>query len=126
MLFMYFPLRNEAELKFNSSYVNKLRLPGVLEIVNFNIGVKMHPVSDKQRVTLRKKLSEVRVLVIDEISMVSNILFYQLHQMLNEIFGCESNVEFAGLPVLVCDDFTVTTCDKITNLCECITNEWLS
>ena len=113
MLFMYFALRNEAKLKFNSSYVNKLSLPGVLEIVYFNIGGNMHPISDKHSVILRKKLSEVRVLVIDEISMVSNILFYQLDQMLNEIFGCESNVEFAGLPVTERDSSFISPLNKV-------------
>ena len=33
---MYFPFRNETELKFNSSYANKLRFTGVLDTVNFN------------------------------------------------------------------------------------------
>ena len=33
---MYFPFRNEAELKFNSSYANKLSFLGVLGKVNFN------------------------------------------------------------------------------------------
>lgn len=56
----------------------------------------MYPLSDKERVTLRNKLSDVQVLIIDEISMVPRILFYQVHQRLNEIFGCEINVALAG------------------------------
>lgn len=36
MLLIYFPFRNETELKFNSSYANKLSFPGVLDTVNFN------------------------------------------------------------------------------------------
>lgn len=36
MLLIYFPFRNETELKFNGSYANKLSFPGVLDIVNFN------------------------------------------------------------------------------------------
>ena len=35
---------------------------------------------------------------------LQNIYFYQVYQGLNEIFACESNVAFAGLPVLVCGD----------------------
>ena len=65
----------------------------------------MYPLSDKKRATLRNELSEVRVLIIDEIPIVSNILFFQVHRRLNEIFGCGGNVRFSGLPVLVCGDF---------------------
>ena len=36
--------------------------------------------------------------------MVSSVLFYQLYQRLNEIFGCVTELPFAGLPVLVCGD----------------------
>ena len=36
MLLIYFPFRNETELKFNGSYANKLSFPGVLDTVNFN------------------------------------------------------------------------------------------
>ena len=36
--------------------------------------------------------------------MVSGVLFYQVHQRLNEIFGCSTVLLFAGLPVLVCGD----------------------
>ena len=70
-----------------------------------NIRSKMYPLNDKQMSTLGSKLQEVQFLIIDEISMVSNVLFYQVHQRLNKIFGCESNVAFSGLPGLVCGDF---------------------
>ena len=36
--------------------------------------------------------------------MVSSLLFYQVHQRLNEILGCATELPFAGLPVLVCGD----------------------
>ena len=36
--------------------------------------------------------------------MVSGVLFYQVHQRLNEIFGCSTVLLFAGLSVLVCGD----------------------
>ena len=73
--------------------------------LGINIGGKMYPVNDKRRATLRNKLSEVWTLIIGKISMVPNILFYQVRPRLNEMFGCESNVAFAGLPVLVCVKF---------------------
>lgn len=42
--------------------------------------------------------------VIDETSIISTVLFYQVHQRLNEIFGCPTELPFPGLPVLVCGD----------------------
>ena len=54
---------------------------------------------------LRNKLSEIRLIIIDKISIVSSVLFYQGNQRLNEIFGYSCNEPFAGLPVIVCGDF---------------------
>ena len=36
MLFMYFPFRDENELKYSNSYNENLNLPNVLQIVNLN------------------------------------------------------------------------------------------
>ena len=70
-----------------------------------NVGSKLYPLNDQQRAALRNKLSEVRLIIIDEISMVSSVLFYQVNQQLNEIFGYSGNEPFAGLPVIVCGGF---------------------
>ena len=43
------------------------------------------------RSRLRNDLSELRVLIIDEISMVSNLLLLHIHQRLVEIFGCNDD-----------------------------------
>ena len=64
----------------------------------------MFPLNDRQRAILRNKLSEVRITIIDEISMVSSMLLYQINQRLNEIFGYSDQLPFAGLPVIVCGD----------------------
>ena len=37
-------------------------------------------------------------------SMVSSKLFIRLHHRLNDIFGCNKNIHFAGLSMLVCGD----------------------
>ena len=73
--------------------------------LGINVGSKLYPLNDQQRAALRNKLSEVRLIIIDEISMVSSVLFYQVNQQLNEIFGYSGNEPFAGLPVIVCGDF---------------------
>ena len=51
---------------------------------------------------MRNKLAEVKFIIIDEISMVSCMFFYQVHQRLNEIFGSATKLPFAELDALVC------------------------
>ena len=72
--------------------------------LGINVGDMLYPLNDSQRGILRNKLSEIKFIIIDEISMVSSVLFYQVHQRLNEIFGVSTDLPFAGLPVLVCGD----------------------
>ena len=64
----------------------------------------MNPLNHRQQGILQNNLSEVKYIVIDKISMVSSVLFYQVHQKLNEIFGCSTELQFAGLPFLICGD----------------------
>ena len=73
--------------------------------LGINVGSKLYPLNDQQRASLRNKLLEIRLVIIDEISMVSSVLFYQVNQRLNEIFGYSGNESFAGLPVIVRGDF---------------------
>ena len=54
---------------------------------------------------LRNKYSELKVLMIDQISMVSNDLSFNIHLRLVEIFGCQGNKPFAGLTVITIGDF---------------------
>ena len=61
--------------------------------------------SDRQRAALRNKLSQVRLIIINETSMVSSVLFFQTNQQLNEIFGYSGEELFAGLVVIVYGDF---------------------
>ena len=44
------------------------------------VGGKRYPLNDRQKAVLRNRLSELRFLMIDGISMVSNALFYQVHK----------------------------------------------
>ena len=72
--------------------------------LGINVGHKLYPLNDCQRGILRNKLSEIKFIIIDEISMISTVLFYQVHQRLNKIFGISADLPFAGLPVLFCGD----------------------
>ena len=73
--------------------------------LGINVGGKLYPLSEQHRAALRNKLSEVRLIIIDEISMVSSVLFFQVNQRLTEIFRYSGKEPFAGLPVIVCGDF---------------------
>ena len=65
---------------------------------------KLILLSDKNRAELRNKYSNVQIVIIDEISMVSGKLLYQIHKRLNEIFSPQQDIPFDGKSVLVCGD----------------------
>ena len=68
-------------------------------------GKNVPRLGDKMRSKLRNKLSEVGVIIIDEKSMVSNLLLLYIHQRLTEVFGCSEDLRFAGISVIVFGDF---------------------
>ena len=68
-------------------------------------GKKLPRLNDKKRSALRNNLCELRALIIDEISMVSNLQLLYIHLRLVEIFGCSENVPFAGITVIAVGDF---------------------
>ena len=65
---------------------------------------QIYPLNDKQKDYLRNKLSEVKLIVIEKITMVSRKLFGQLKQRLIDIYSCSETIPFAGVSVLVCGD----------------------
>ena len=71
-----------------------------------NVEGKMFPLNDQQQAMLRNKLSQVKIIIIiDEISMVSSMLLYQVNQRLNEILGYSDQLPFTGMSVIVCGNF---------------------
>ena len=68
-------------------------------------GENLPRLNDKKRSALRNKLCELRALIIDEISMVSNLQLWYIHLRLVEIFGCSDNIPFAGMTVIAVGDF---------------------
>ena len=73
--------------------------------LRINVRGKLYPLSEQHRAALRNKWSEVRLIIIDEISMVSSVLYFQVNQRLTEIFWYSGKEPFAGRPVIVCGDF---------------------
>ena len=68
-------------------------------------GIKLMALSDKAKAILRNKLPEVKMVIIDEISIVSRDLFYKTHARLLEIFMSPTPIPFAGLSIVVLGDF---------------------
>ena len=55
---------------------------------------KLLPLNNANKAELRNKYSEVELVIIYEISVVSNKLFYQIHKCLNKIFSPGQDVAF--------------------------------
>ena len=62
--------------------INKITFHSGLRI---NVGSKLYSLIDRQHAALRKKT--IRLISRDEISMISSVLFSQVNQHSNEIFG---------------------------------------
>ena len=60
---------------------------------------------DQIKCKLRNLYSELEVIIIDKISMVSNKTLFNVHKRLCEIFGCSEANPFAGKTVLPLGDF---------------------
>ena len=54
-------------------------------------GINLPPLPDQKKTLLRLTLSALKLLIIDEISMVSNNRLLHIHQRLKEIFGTSSS-----------------------------------
>ena len=59
----------------------------------------MPALSDKRRSLLKAELSNVKLLIIDEVSMVSNVMLLHIHNRLTHIFGPPQTLPFAGLSI---------------------------
>ncbi len=56
---------------------------------SFSFGDDLKPLSDKKLDDLRCTLSDVKLVIVDEISMMRSDMLYQLHVRLCEIFQCK-------------------------------------
>ena len=66
---------------------------------------KLMQLIDENLAELRNIYSEIQIFIIDEISIVSNKLLYQIHKRLNEIFNPQQDIPSGGKSVLVCGDY---------------------
>jgi hypothetical protein len=68
-------------------------------------GNNVPAMSDQRRTQMRLSLAEFKLVIIDEISIVSNMGLLHIHQRLKEIFVTPNSELFAGISVLVFGDF---------------------
>ena len=67
-------------------------------------GDHLPAMSDQKKTQLRLSLVDLKVIIIDEISMVGNTTLLHVHQRLKEIFGTPSSLLFAGISIIVVGD----------------------
>ena len=60
--------------------------------------------SDQKKTLMRMSLSELKLIIIDEISMVANTTLLHIHQRLKEIFGTNNSQLFAGISIIAVGD----------------------
>ena len=70
---------------------------------NYSKGIP--ELSDKKRFMLQNKYSQLSVIIIDEILMVSNKLALNVYERPVEIFGYSPDIPFARISVIECRDF---------------------
>ena len=76
-----------------------------LNIPMGSFGKNVPPMGDKMKSSLRNKLSDLKVIIVDEMSMVSNDLLFYVHLRLNKMFGSVNNEPFAGITVITVGEF---------------------
>ena len=67
-------------------------------------GINLLDLNEKSKAALRNSLSEVKLLIIDELSMVSSDLWTDIDSRLGEIFAVIPKKEFSGLSVMTVVD----------------------
>ena len=90
--------------------------------LGINVGGKLYSLRKQHRAALRNKLSKVRLIIIDKLSMVSSVLVFQVNQRLTDIFRHSGKETFNRLPVIVCDDFYQLPPVKASPVCSIATS----
>ena len=68
-------------------------------------GEHVGPLSDERKSALTTKLSNLKLLIIGEVSMVSNLMLKYIHERLKEIYFTPDTVWFDGISIVVVGRF---------------------
>ena len=71
---------------------------------DFRFGNEITFSSEKKLTELRKNLSELQVIIIDNISLVSSNMLCKIDAKLKEIFILRRNIPFAGIGIMLLGD----------------------
>ena len=71
---------------------------------DFNFGHEITSSGDKKLAELRENLSELRLIIIDEMSLVSADMLYKIDAKLKEIFHRRKEIPFAGIGMMLVGD----------------------
>ena len=80
-------------------------------------GDNLPAISDKKKTQMRLSLSELKLIIIDEISMVSNRTLLHIHQRLKYMFGSFPSQLFAGKSIIAVGDYFVSTTTNTQKNC---------
>ena len=67
-------------------------------------GDNITPMSDQKKTQIRMALSDLKLIIIHEISVVSNTLLLHIHQKLKEILSTSNNCLLSGLSIIILGD----------------------
>ena len=70
----------------------------------FKVGKEVSTLSDKRLVEMREHLAHLKLIVIDEISLVGADLLYRIHKRLTELFQTDVTVPFANINIVLVGD----------------------
>ena len=71
---------------------------------DFKFGVEITSSGDKKLAELRENLSELRLIIIDEMSLVSSDMLYKIDAKLKEVFHLRKELPFAGIGIVLVGD----------------------
>ena len=77
---------------------------------DLNFGNKHVPLGDKKLAEFRTNLADLKLIIIDEISLVKADMLYQIHRRLCEIFPDCNKFPFAKRSVIVVGDLLQVNC----------------
>ncbi len=87
-----------AAMNINGMTIHSALLLGISK-------TSFHALSREKLNTLRLKLSRLKLLIVDEISMVGSNLLLQIHKRLQQITGSTDNTTFGNISILAVGDF---------------------
>ena len=77
-----------------------------------DVGDTLPAMSDQKKAQLRISLAELKLIIIDEVSMAANTTLLNIHQRLKEIFTTPNSKLFAGVSILAVGDLYQSSCHR--------------